>query len=120
MNMGHPLLTAVVLGAGTGVAAAAGGLIEDHSVSIPTVCSVIGIVGTGAWWMAWKFKGITTRLDAKKIKLEELGEKLQAVSEAIQRGSIDLAKLSQHLQDLPCVGLSREECRETIERRRHR
>lgn len=38
-----------------GVTVAAGQLLEDHAVSLPTVGSVGLIVGTGVWWLSRQF-----------------------------------------------------------------
>lgn len=48
-------------------AAAAGQLIEDHAISLPTVCAVGAVVLGGTWWLSHKF----AEVEADSAKLHE-------------------------------------------------
>ena len=54
------------------VGAATGGAVEDHSVSIGTVASVLGIVAPATWWLSRKFQAVDDRLRSVEDKLNEL------------------------------------------------
>lgn len=61
------------------IAAAAGGLIEEHSLDLKTVFSVGGIVLTATWWLSRRFARIEERLH----QLEKIEHRIELVEKLI-------------------------------------
>lgn len=60
------------------ITVAAGQLVEDHSVSLPTVGSVGLIVGTGVWWLSRQF---AIEADDRKELHKDMEELKEIVNE---------------------------------------
>lgn len=54
------------------IATAAGQLIEDHFLSLPTLFGVLGIVLPATWWLSRKFTRVDTRLKLLETAIANL------------------------------------------------
>lgn len=77
------------------IGAAAGGAIEDHTISIASVLAVGGVVLPGCWWLGKRFQSIEDRFKERIMRSDEHDRRFDQIDSR-------LASIGEKLLTLPC------------------